>query len=500
MFPRHGDLLFLFYDKSDQTTASAPKPSAPVRLNGATVAPQDRDSSFGRKAASKIINTTPSISLASIKQDPIDNLLEKQDGKITRPRDAAMCKHGPKGMCDYCMPLEPYDPKYLAEKKIKHLSFHSYLRQLNSATNKAENASSFIAPLSEPYYRVKQPCPSGHPNWPAGICSKCQPSAITLKPQAFRLVDHVEFADPSLIDTFINFWRLTGSQRIGYLYGRYEPYTEVPLGIKAVVDAIYEPPQVGETDGVSLNLPWDQEKDVDYVASLCGLRKVGVIFTDLLDDATGQGTVVCKRHIDSYYLSSLEIAFAAQLQAENPNPSKWSDSGKFGSKFVTCVVSGNEEGQIDVASYQVSLSAVEMIKADIIEPAYDPGLMLVKEEDEKSRYIPEVFYRKINKYGASVQENAKPAFPVEYLLVTLTHGFPQTPVPVFTSPSKFPVENREVLGQSQDIKALAKQLGVTGKYEDLGILSLSDFHLLCYIHSMSILDKVSSHALAIHPC
>ena len=328
------------------------------------------------------------------------------------------------------MPLEPYDRKYHQDHNIKHLSYHAYLRQLTPKTSSA--AAAALPPLVEPDYCVKLPCPTGgHPNWPAGICTACQPSAITLQSQSFRMVDHLEIASTDIIDGFLKAWRSTGLQRFGWLIGRYEPYDEVPMGVKAIVEAIHEPPQEGELDGLSLGLPWEDEAlRVRTLAASAStpLTIVGYIFTDLDPTAEDRTKNVYKRHPGSFFLSSLEILFAAHLQSEQPTPSRSSPSGKFSSRLVTAVLTGTEDGAVDIAAYQVSEQAVGMLQADMIEASVDPGIMRVKEESRgedggKARYVPDVFFRYRNEYGIEVKKSAKPAFPVEYLLVNVRPQF-----------------------------------------------------------------------------
>jgi nuclear protein localization family protein 4 len=98
------------------------------------------------------------------------------------------------------------------------------------------------------------------------------------------MVDHVEFASPTLIDNFLSAWRRTGLQRFGLLIGRLGRYEKVPMGIKAVVEAIHEVAQEGEVDGLTLGESWhDEEKRANEIAKLCvdGLHVVGMIYTDL---------------------------------------------------------------------------------------------------------------------------------------------------------------------------------------------------------------------------
>ncbi|KAG7194347.1 nuclear protein localization protein 4 [Scheffersomyces spartinae] len=461
---KNGELLFVNYQA---IPAAAPTPLK-SSINKSTI-----------QIATGLVppHINKSIGPLSVKQLPVDDLLDGQDGLIKRPQ-SQLCRHGDKGMCEYCSLLPPWDKKYREEKGFKHMSYHAHLNELNEQNK--NSSSSYISPLEEPDYNIDLKCSNGHSPYPRGICSKCQPPVITLQQQQFRMVDHVEFSDSAILNTFIESWRLSGVQRFGILYGSYEPFDKVPLGIKAVVEAIYEPPQHGESDGLTL-LPWDNEQQVDQVAQLLGLYKVGITFTDLTDAGIGNGKVLCKRHKDSYFLSCLEVLMASRYQLAHPNVSKHSKTGFFSSKFVTCVISGGLQGDIEPRSYQVSTSAEALVKADIITASTQPNQLYINKSDEK-RYVPDVFYSKVNEYGLEVKTNAKPAFPVEFLLVTLLDSFPLEPNPMFES--KFPIENREFLGQLQELSTVSKVISSTSENE--GRL-LVDFHFLTFLLKINVL-------------
>ncbi|CEH16439.1 probable npl4-nuclear protein localization factor and er translocation component [Ceraceosorus bombacis] len=328
------------------------------------------------------------------------------------------------------------------------------------------------------------------------------------------MVDHVEFSHPQLIENLLAFWRSSGVQRFGFLLGRYQPYEKVPMGVKAVVEAISEPPQEGEVDGLTLGVPWEDQARVEKLAKDCGLSIVGMIYSDLLPadptftDPSKAGMVACKRHKDSFFLSGCEVLFSAALQSSNLSPSRYSNTGYFNSKFVTCVLSGTEEGAIDVSAYQVSEQAMAMVQSEMIEASVNPNIIRVK-QSKGSVYVPEVFYRYTNEYKIDVKESAKPTFPVEYLLVNVTHGFPNEPKPLFLS-SKFPIENRQglhdqdlgracsslaaVLGNEEMLPLAVIGEGLKGKERDedlrrreklVGVLS--DWHLVAFLETCGIL-------------
>lgn len=487
--PRRGWTLFLRRNKTGEIKNSTRKTLASLGIKHGDMLflsreapPMDNDmSGINSIPSTSTANSATPASFNSIKEDEIDVLLSKQDGLIHRGRDPQLCHHNPNSKCIHCVPLEPYDEEYLKNHKppIKHMSFHAFLKKMGGGTDRGK-----FTVLEDISCRIKPGC-TEHPPWPGGICTKCQPSAITLKRQVYRHVDNILFENPFIVEPFLNYWRKTGNQRLGFLYGRYEHHKDVPLGIRASVAAIYEPPQEGTPDSIKL-LSDPVEAIVDKLAADLGLQKVGWIFTDLVAEDVRKGTVKHLRDINTHFLTAEESILAGQLQNQHPSPCKLSSNGKFGSKFSTVVVSGNTDNQVGFDGFQVSNQCMALVRDDCLVPTIDePGLGYVR-ESSSNQYVPDVFYKTVDSYGNEVTLLARP-MPIEYLLVQVPTAFPVEPQFTFSNQSQgepFPLENRSSMGEVQDFHALVRYLNQVPPDEFLP--AVSNFHLLVFLATCDI--------------
>ncbi|KAK1163740.1 hypothetical protein AOXY_G15623 [Acipenser oxyrinchus oxyrinchus] len=474
---KHGDMLYLF-------PSAAPGPSGEIMDVAAPPSTSLTSSSSLSRPQSSLSRPQTTTQIA---EDEIDQYLAKQDGKIYRNQDPQLCRHGSMGKCVHCVPLEPFDEDYLnhLDPPVKHMSFHAYIRKLTGGADKGK-----FAALENISCKIKSGC-EGHPPWPEGICTKCQPSAITLNRQKYRHVDNIMFENHTIADRFLDFWRKTGNQRMGYLYGRYTEHKDIPLGIRAEVAAIYEPPQIATQN--SLELVDDPKAGaVEEIAAKLGLRKVGWIFTDLLSEDTRIGTVRYSRNKDSYFLSAEECITAGDFQNKHPNTCRLSPDGDFGSKFVTVVATGGPDNQVHFEGYQVSNQCMALVRDECLLPCRDVPELGYAKESSTEQYVPDVFYKDKDKFGNDITYLARP-LPVEYLIIDITTTFPKDPAYTFTSTQRFSIENRDVLGETQDFHSLATYLSQNTSTVFLNIVS--DFHLLLFLVTNEVMPLGDSIGL-----
>jgi nuclear protein localization family protein 4 len=408
--------------------------------------------------------------------DEVDDYLEQQEGKINQERDAMLCHHNAHQKCTNCLPLDPYDEEYLKKKDIKHMSFHAYIRKLTDLHGKSTRN---VQPLENVDLKVDLNCGGSHRPYPQGICSKCRPPVVTLNRQRFRHVDNLTIENQHIVNRFLDFWRGSSYQRVGYLIGRYEPFGEVPLGIKANVVAIYEPPQKSAENSVSFEAD-PNEEIIDELCVALGIKRVGWIFTDLWSADNSKGTVHCTRHGESFLLSAAECITAGAFQSKYKNHTKYCTDGVFGSKFVTVVASGDKSEQINFSGYQVSNQCTSMVEADILVPTDYMELAYVRDKPlHEKHYVTDVQFTEKNEYGAEVLRDGRP-MPVEYLLVDVPAGMPKEPCETFhISQTGFPIENRAMIGQVQSVSRVMEYINAFSSNQFIDLAS--NFHFLVYL-------------------
>ena len=227
-------------------------------------------------------------------------------------------------------------------------------------------------------------------------------------------------------------------QRCGYMYGRFtENNTQV------TVEAIYEPPQQPDPDspeGFHL-IDDDKEQQVEQIAQLLGLQKVGWIFGH-------------PPRAKGFSFSAHEIILAAEFQLEaaqgldNTTP------------FVTVKVTVNDQGQVEVDAFQVSQQCMQMVAEEALQVGDNRGFLMV------------------NETFTAIQEG-KPT-------KELTPEFFLTTVPIVQHlstdfVSTFPKLNRPMDDRTPSNEELRKQLSKSGTAGWTFCDLLADFNLLIFL-------------------
>ena len=174
--------------------------------------------------------------------------------------------------------------------EIKHKSFDCFLKvNFGHIINPKEKSGSDVPIESRAFlkefsysYKVNRNC-KNHDPYPKAMCSACIPPSINMKRQVYRHVDYAQIMNSKEVGNLIRHWFETTMQRVGYLYGYYAEDPTYEDGVRAGVEAIYEPPQQNDLN-TSIILPDDLGVNVDKIAARLGLQRIGYVFTTFNTD------------------------------------------------------------------------------------------------------------------------------------------------------------------------------------------------------------------------
>mmetsp|Transcript_4823 Transcript_4823/g.11874 ORF Transcript_4823/g.11874 Transcript_4823/m.11874 type:complete len:539 (-) Transcript_4823:273-1889(-) len=267
------------------------------------------------------------------------------------------------------------------------------------------------------------------------------PPPVTLGHQKFRHVDYLEYMNDEAIQNFVGYWRSRDmmEQRGGYLYGYYRPDKHVEHGVRAVMEAIYEPEQSGADFVQFSRLPDSASELSDKIAKRLGLEKIGWIYTGLPRDEL---------------LNAQEVLEIAKMQQRYSTSAHY--SGYNLSTFVSCTVRPDVEngGNPDTKVFMCSDQCSAMLRDGCLdEDNADPKSMQIREAPEPGVIMP------------AVLQSGKDAgkFDPDWFIVRINDGAPRRAKSIF-SHAKFPQENRPGLGRAskQDFRNYLRNVGNAG--------------------------------------
>ena len=369
-----------------------------------------------------------------------------------------VCNHGPGGKCPNCV-----DKNLISN--AKHISFDQFIndkKQQCKGTHESSSVCINCMPPAQLSYTKKKNCPN-HPS--EMCCNKCMPPNAILNRQTYRHVDYVSFMNKEELDLFLKPWidGLFGTQRMAYLFGYYAKDPNYKDGVRAVIETLYEPPQIGDQTSV-VPQPDQDVFIIDRLTKDLSLECVGWIFTTIKEDNVA--------------LTSYDIRKAAKLQQAYTFTHP---SGCQISRFVTCVARPNDQGQCEIDTYMVSDMCQALERDHIFDELKDKKLMQVRKA-KRGEILPTIYMEG--------KESSK--FDPDFFIVNVAHGVPsdkkgQNIIQTYDFPIKSRC-NKGIVTQ-KDIKDYFKKY----KNADANI-KCANLNFLIYVAKTIDLDTASTFA------
>ena len=351
----------------------------------------------------------------NIKKDSKGNPLMTNEDFLKKSGLTEKCRHPPGQKCFYCMPtIDPKEeikgvcnhgpggkcPNCVDKNLIsnaKHISFDQYIndkKQQCKGTHESSSVCINCMPPAQLSYTKKKNCPN-HP--PEMCCNKCMPPNAILNRQTYRHVDYVSFMNKEELDLFLKPWidGVFGKQRMAYLFGYYAKDPNYKDGVRAVIETLYEPPQIGDQTSV-VPQPDQDVFIIDRLTKDLSLECVGWIFTTLKEDNVA--------------LTSYDIRKAAKLQQAYTFTHP---SGCQISRFVTCVARPNDQGECEIDTFMVSDMCQALERDHIFDELKDKKLMQVRKA-KRGEILPTIYMEG--------KESSK--FDPDFFIVNVAHGVP----------------------------------------------------------------------------
>ena len=351
----------------------------------------------------------------TIKKDSKGNPLMTNEDFLKKSGLTEKCRHQPGQKCFYCMPtIDPKEeikgvcnhgpggkcPNCVDKNLIsnaKHISFDQYIndkKQQCKGTHESSSVCINCMPPAQLSYTKKKNCPN-HPS--EMCCNKCMPPNAILNRQTYRHVDYVSFMNKEELDLFLKPWidGCFGTQRMAYLFGYYAKDPNYKDGVRAVIETLYEPPQIGDQTSV-VPQPDQDVFIIDRLTKDLSLECVGWIFTTIKEDNVA--------------LTSYDIRKAAKLQQAYTFTHP---SGCQISRFVTCVARPNDQGECEIDTYMVSDMCQALERDHIFDELKDKKLMQVRKA-KRGEILPTIYMEG--------KESSK--FDPDFFIVNVAHGVP----------------------------------------------------------------------------